>query len=76
MYKFRFFAACTAFALILGGCATAPSENCCNKPEVVYVEKAVAECALGVQKVTQVHPCKGCTYDLSTRSSSTCAVSR
>lgn len=82
MHEFRFssFAASTiaafALALALGGCATVPAEDCCNKPAVVYVDKPVAECALGVQKVTQVHTCKGCTYDLSARANSTCAGSR
>lgn len=77
MHEFRFFAAFAvfaAFALAVGGCTTVPHEE--YKPAVVYVDKAVAECSLGVQKVTQVHPCRGCGYDLSARASNTCVGSR
>ena len=67
----------TVIAALLGGCAsTVPVEGCCSKPDVVHVDKPVAECSLGVQKTTQVHSCRNCTYDLASRSSNTCVSNR
>jgi hypothetical protein len=48
------------------GCATQTKNNpvseCCNaqQPEIVYVDRAVAECTRSVQRVTQTSPCASC----------------
>ena len=53
-------------ALLMSGCATragggaSAGDECCGKPEVVYVDKAVAECTRSVQRITQVSPCASC----------------
>jgi len=55
------FAACfmAVTMLALNGCAT-NGDDCCGKPEIVYVDKAVPECTRAVQRVTQVSPCSSC----------------
>jgi hypothetical protein len=50
-------------ALAIAGCASAPlpQADCCNSaPEVIYVDKSVAECTRSVQRVTQTNPCASC----------------
>lgn len=51
------------------GCANQPSaqpknnpvNECCNaQPEIIYVDRAVAECTRSVQRVTQTSPCATC----------------
>ena len=65
-------------ALALTGCAATPpppAADCCgNAPEVIYVDKAVAECTRSVQRVTQTNPCASCErFPVSARLDGNCA---
>lgn len=49
-------------ALACAGCVSPPpaQPECCSAPEVIYVDRAVAECTRSVQRVTQTNPCASC----------------
>lgn len=67
---------CAATALLVSGCATTQTDDCCSrsKPEVVYVDKAVSECTRPVQRITQVSPCAVCErFPVSARLDDICA---
>ena len=64
-------------ALTLTGCVATPppQADCCSSaPEVIYVDKAVAECTRSVQRVTQTNPCASCErFPVSARLDGNCA---
>ena len=63
-------AACSA-----AGNTVAKREDCGGAPkEVVYVDKAVAECTRSLRDVTQVSPCQVCSrFQVAVRADSSCA---
>lgn len=69
----------TAFLLALialasAGCVSPPPTDCCSAPEVIYVDKAVAECTRSVQRVTQTNPCASCErFPVSARLDGNCS---
>ena len=64
-----------ATALFSAGCATQkPVDECCSKPEIVYVDKDVSECTRAVQRVVQTSPCAVCErFPVNARLTSECA---
>ena len=64
-------------ALAIAGCAATPpppADCCSSAPEVIYVDKAVAECTRSVQRVTQTNPCASCErFPVSARLDGNCA---
>lgn len=64
--------------LVLSGCAAqtvsvSEADDCC-KPEIVYVDKAVAECTREIQRITQVSTCAKCDkFPVTARVGSGCA---
>ena len=66
----------SAMLLAIAGCASAPppAGDCCSAPEVIYVDKSVAECTRSVQRVTQTNPCASCErFPVSARLDGNCA---
>ncbi|MBS1228398.1 MAG: hypothetical protein H6R17_1675 [Proteobacteria bacterium] len=65
-----------AMLLAIAGCASAPQADCCSGvPEVIYVDKSVAECTRSVQRVTQTNPCASCErFPVSARFDGGCSV--
>ena len=65
-------------ALACAGCVSAPppQADCCSSaPEVIYVDKAVAECTRSVQRVTQTNPCASCErFPVSARLDGNCSL--
>ena len=64
-------------ALALTGCVETPpppADCCSSAPEVIHVDKAVAECTRSVQRVTQTNPCASCErFPVSARLDGNCA---
>ena len=62
-------------ALASAGCVSPPPPtDCCSAPEVIYVDKAVAECTRSVQRVTQTNPCASCErFPVSARLDGNCS---
>lgn len=62
-------------ALASAGCVSPPPQpECCSAPEVIYVDKAVAECTRSVQRVTQTNPCASCErFPVSARLDGNCS---
>lgn len=64
-------------ALVCAGCVSAPppQTDCCSTPEVIYVDRAVAECTRSVQRVTQTNPCATCErFPVSARLDGSCSL--
>lgn len=60
--------------LLASGCATNNIDECCAKPEIVYVDKAVSECTRSVQRITQLNPCTSCErFPVTARLTSECS---
>jgi len=64
--------------LAIAGCVSAPppQTDCCSSaPEVIYVDKSIAECTRSVQRVTQTNPCASCErFPVSARLDGDCSV--
>lgn len=60
--------------LAMTGCASRPVDECCAKPEIVYVDKDVSECTRSVQRITQVNPCATCSrFQVTARLAGECS---